>query len=147
MKLSVPDVNCVHVRPRRARLSPSAVPTSIALHGEIRTDDYAWLRDRTNPEVIAYLEAENAYTAAMMRHTEPLQEALFEEMLGRIKEDDTDVPVRRDGWLYYSRTETGQGVPDLLPPARYGGFARTGDLRPERGGGGARRSTSSAVSR
>jgi oligopeptidase B len=87
------------------------IPTTLTLHGETRTDDYFWLRDRTNPEVIAYLDAENAYTAAMMRHTEPLQAALFKEMLDRIKEDDSDVPVRRDEWLYYSRTETGKAYP------------------------------------
>ncbi len=81
------------------------------LHGEVRTDNYAWLRDRENPAVIAYLEAENAYTAAVMRHTEPLQEELFKEMLARIKEDDTDVPVRRDDWLYYTRTEQGKAYP------------------------------------
>ncbi len=85
--------------------------TSITIHGEVREDDYAWLRDRENPEVIAYLEAENAYTTATMRKTEPLQEALYKEMLGRIKEDDTDVPVRRDNWLYYSRTEQGKAYP------------------------------------
>jgi oligopeptidase B len=83
-------------------------PTSVMLHGEVCTDDYAWLRNRENPEVIAYLEAENAYAAAMMRHTEPLQKTLFDEMLGRIKEDDTDVPVRRGPWAYYSRTERGK---------------------------------------
>ncbi|MGH7655968.1 MAG: S9 family peptidase [Gemmatimonadaceae bacterium] len=88
-----------------------AVPSSATLHGELRSDDYAWLRDRENPDVIAYLEAENAYTAAEMRHTEPLQKTLFDEMLARIKEDDTDVPVRRDGWLYYSRTEQGKAYP------------------------------------
>jgi oligopeptidase B len=88
-----------------------AIPVTTTLHGEARTDDYAWLRDRDNPEVIAYLEAENAYTAELMRHTEPLQEQLFKEMLGRIKEDDTDVPVRRDDWLYYSRTEQGKAYP------------------------------------
>jgi oligopeptidase B len=86
-------------------------PTTVTLHGDVRTDEYAWLRDRANPEVIAYLEAENAYTAAMMHHTEPLQEALYTEMLGRIKEDDTEVPVRRDDWLYYSRTEQGKAYP------------------------------------
>ena len=87
------------------------VPTTVALHGEVRTDDYAWLRDRNDPEVTGYLEAENAYTAAMMRHTEPLQETLYAEMLGRIKEDDTDVPERRGEWLYYSRTEKGKAYP------------------------------------
>ena len=93
--------------PPRAKI----IPVSSTLHGEVRTDDYAWLRDRDNPEVIAYLEAENAYTAAVMQHTEPLQEELFKEMLARIKEDDTDVPVRRDNWLYYSRTEQGKPYP------------------------------------
>ncbi len=93
--------------PPKAKIIP--VPTT--LHGEVRSDDYAWLRDRDNPEVIAYLDAENAYTSAMMKHTEPLQEELFKEMLARIKEDDTDVPVRRDNWLYYSRTEQGKPYP------------------------------------
>jgi oligopeptidase B len=87
------------------------LPTTVTLHGEARTDEYAWLRERDNPDVTAYLESENAYTAAMMRHTEPLQKALFDEMLARIKEDDTDVPVRRDDWLYYARTETGKAYP------------------------------------
>ena len=84
------------------------LPTTVTLHGESRTDEYAWLRDRENPDVIAHLEAENAYTAAMMQHTEPLQKALYDEMLARIKEDDTDVPVRKDDWLYYARTEKGK---------------------------------------
>ena len=88
-----------------------AISTSATLHGELRTDDYAWLRDRESPEVIAYLEAENTYTAAVMQHTEPLQKTLFDEMLARIKEDDTDVPVRRDDWLYYARTEQGKPYP------------------------------------
>ncbi|MFI5232532.1 MAG: S9 family peptidase [Gemmatimonadales bacterium] len=87
------------------------IPTAATLHGEARADDYAWLRDRDNPEVMAYLEAENAYTAAMTQHTEALQKTLFDEMLARIKEDDTDVPVRRDEWLYYSRTEQGKPYP------------------------------------
>jgi oligopeptidase B len=85
-----------------------AVPTTVTLHGEVRTDDYAWLRDRDDPAVTAYLEAENAYTAAMMRHTEPLQQTLYAELLGRIKEDDTDVPERRGEWRYSSRTQQGE---------------------------------------
>src|ERR1035437_10892967 len=92
------------ISPPQAKLAP----THVTLHGEVRTDEYAWLRDRANPEVIAYLEAENAYTAAMMRHTEPFQEALYTEMLGRIKEDDAEVPVRRDDWAHYLRTEQGE---------------------------------------
>jgi oligopeptidase B len=87
------------------------VETIHLLHGDRRVDDYAWMRDRENPEVTAYLEAENAYTAAMMAHTEPLQDDLYREMLARIQEDDTTVPVRRGAWLYYSRTETAKAYP------------------------------------
>ena len=58
------------------------------LHGDIRTDNYFWLREKTNPKVLAYLDSENAYTATAMRHTEPLQDKLYHEMLGRLKETD-----------------------------------------------------------
>jgi oligopeptidase B len=81
------------------------------LHGELRVDDYAWMRDKANPEVLAYLEAENAYTAAMTRHTQALETKLYDEMLARIKEDDSQVPVKREGWYYYSRTEKGRAYP------------------------------------
>src|SRR6266545_4952833 len=79
------------------------------LHGEKLVDDYFWLRDRKNPEVRAYLEAENAY--AFMKPTETLQRKLYEEMLGRIKETDLSVPFRRGEYLYYSRTEKGKQYP------------------------------------
>ncbi len=69
------------------------VPKKITTHGYERTDNYFWLRDKKNPEVIQYLEAENAYTNAVMKHTEALQEKLFQEMKGRIKEEDVSVPV------------------------------------------------------
>lgn len=78
------------------------------VHGEVRVDDYYWLRERDNPEVISYLEAENAYTEAMMKHTEELQEKLFQEMKGRIKETDLSVPTRIRDYYYYSRTEEGK---------------------------------------
>ncbi|HEY3285899.1 MAG TPA: S9 family peptidase [Gemmatimonadaceae bacterium] len=87
------------------------IETIHLLHGDRRVDDYAWMRDREDPEVTAYLEAENAYTAAMMAHTEPLQDDLYREMLARIQEDDTTVPVRRGTWRYYSRTETAKAYP------------------------------------
>ncbi len=87
------------------------VPTTATLHGEVRTDDYAWLRDKNNPEVIAYIESENAYTADVMRPTEALQQTLYDEMLGRIKEDDSRPPVKRDDWYYYARTEKGKAYP------------------------------------
>jgi oligopeptidase B len=83
------------------------------LHGETRIDDYFWLRDRSDPEVIAYLEAENRYTGAVMRHTEALQEQLYQEMRGRIKETDLSVPERVDDYFYYARTEAGGQYPIL----------------------------------
>ncbi len=67
-------------------------PVALEKHGHIRTDPYYWLKERENPDVVAYLEAENAYTEAMMAHTKGLQEALFEEITARIKQDcSTDV--------------------------------------------------------
>jgi oligopeptidase B len=87
------------------------VPRVETVHGETRVDDYFWLRDRSDPEVIAYLEAENRYTTAVMRHTEVLQDCLYREMRGRIKETDLSVPERIDDYLYYSRTQTGRQYP------------------------------------
>lgn len=81
------------------------------VHGEIRIDDYFWLQDRGNPEVLAYLEAENQYTKSVMRHTESLQERLYQEMRSRIRETDLSVPERIDDYLYYTRTEAGGQYP------------------------------------
>ena len=81
------------------------------LHGDVREDDYFWLREKTNPKVIAYLDSENAYTAAGMRHTEALQGKLYSEMLGRVKETDLSVPYREKGYWYYTRTEQGKSYP------------------------------------
>ncbi len=78
------------------------------IHGDILVDNYFWLRDRKNPDVIKYLEAENAYTDEMTKHLAPLQEQLYKEMLGRIKQTDLTVPVRRDSFYYYTRTEEGK---------------------------------------
>ncbi len=93
--------------------SPAApkVPHMQTLHGETLQDDYFWLRERENPKVRAFLEAENAYTAEVMRPTEPLQKALYDEMLARIKETDLSVPYRDGGWYYYTRTEKGKQYP------------------------------------
>ncbi|HEX2636868.1 MAG TPA: S9 family peptidase [Gemmatimonadales bacterium] len=87
------------------------VPRALTIHGDTRVDEYFWLRDREDPEVLAYLEAENRYTDAVMRCTEGLQERLFAEMRGRIKETDLSVPERIDGWLYYHRTAEGAQYP------------------------------------
>lgn len=86
-------------------------PVTTTLHGETRVDEYAYFRDRNDPETIPYLEAENRYTDAMMAHTVELQTKLYDEMLARIKEDDSGVPVKRGDWWYYSRTETGKAYP------------------------------------
>jgi oligopeptidase B len=80
-------------------------------HGAMVVDDYYWLREKSNPEVIQYLEAENAYTAALTKDLVPFGDALYKEMLGRIKETDLTVPVQRGPWLYYSRTERGKQYP------------------------------------
>jgi oligopeptidase B len=83
-------------------------PVVRELHGDPFTDDYFWLREKTNPEVIALLEAENAHTARVMEPYAALQDTLYKEMLGRIKETDLSVPVRDGGYFYYTRTEQGQ---------------------------------------
>jgi oligopeptidase B len=81
------------------------------VHGDTRFDNYYWLREKENPEVVAYLEAENKYTEAVMKPTEALQETLYQEMLGRIKQTDLSVPQLDNGYWYYSRTEEGKQYP------------------------------------
>jgi oligopeptidase B len=83
-------------------------PKTTDIHGDKLQDDYFWLRERSNPEVRAYLEAENKYADDFMKGTEAFQEKLYQEMLGRIKQTDLTVPYRMDGYFYYSRTETGK---------------------------------------
>ncbi len=80
-------------------------------HGATITDNYFWLREKTNPQVVKYLEAENAYTEAMTKDLKPLQDTLYQEMLGRIKQTDLDVPAHRGDFLYYKRTEEGKQYP------------------------------------
>jgi oligopeptidase B len=80
-------------------------------HGATVTDNYFWLREKTNPEVTKYLEAENAYTAAMTKGIQPFADSLYKEMLSHIKQTDLDVPVRRGEYLYYVRTEEGKQYP------------------------------------
>ena len=87
------------------------VPRIDVLHDETRQDDYYWLREKDNPEVLASLRDENAYAGLVLKPTEAFQEALYQEMLARIKEDDSSVPYRRGGHFYYSRTEKGKQYP------------------------------------
>ena len=83
----------------------------MTIHGHTRVDNYYWLKERENPEVIEYLKAENAYEEAMMKHTEPLQNQLFDEIVSRIKQDDMSVPVKHKGYWYYTRYEEGMEYP------------------------------------
>ena len=84
------------------------IPKVTEINGRKLVDNYFWLREKKNPEVKAYLEAENAYTDVVMKPTEPLQKKLYDEMLSRIKETDVDVPYSEGGYFYYSRTEAGK---------------------------------------
>jgi oligopeptidase B len=84
------------------------VPKEITLHEDIRVDNYFWLRDRSDPGVVPYLEAENRYTEEVMEPTKSLRDSLYHEILGRIQETDVSVPVKRDEYFYYTRTEEGK---------------------------------------
>jgi oligopeptidase B len=86
-------------------------PLEQLLHGDRRVDHYAWLRQKGAPEVTAYLEAENAYTEAVLRPTEAFQEKLYQEMLARIQQTDLSVPYLLRTYLYFSRTEEGKQYP------------------------------------
>src|SRR6266550_1823036 len=89
-------------------------PRIDTLHGDIRTDNYFWIRDKTIPEVISYLNAENAYTTARTKHTEALQQKLYDEMLSRIKETDLSVPYHNNGYLYWTATEKVKSYPTFM---------------------------------
>ena len=86
-------------------------PHTTEIHGYTLKDDYFWLREKSNPDVIKYLESENAYTEEVMKPTKALQETLYTEMLGRIKQTDLSVPSRIGEYFYYSRTEEGKQYP------------------------------------
>ena len=87
------------------------IPKVDTLHGNAVVDDYAWVRDRSNPAVIAHLTAENAYTDALTASTQGLRDALYAELVGRIKETDLSVPAWNAPYWYYTRTEQGQPYP------------------------------------
>lgn len=86
-------------------------PKELVKHNDVRVDNYYWLNDREDPEVISYLESENAYYKSMTGHTEDFQDQLFAEMKSRIKEDDSSVPYRQNGYWYITRYETGKEYP------------------------------------
>jgi oligopeptidase B len=84
------------------------IPKITEIHGHRLVDNYFWLREKSNPDVIKYIEAENAYTEAMMKPTVRLQQTLYREMVSRIKQTSLDVPYRQGDYYYYSRTEEGR---------------------------------------
>ena len=87
------------------------IPKILDFHGDQRRDDYYWMNNRENPEVIEYLEAENKYNEQMTAHTKDFQQKLFEEMKSRIKEDDESVPYKLNNYWYITRFETGKDYP------------------------------------
>ncbi len=95
------------VKPPEAKI----IPTSLEKHGITRIDDYFWLRERENPEVVSYLTQENEYTKKMMADSKELEEKLFAETKARIKQDDTTVPYRDRGYIYFTRFEEGKQYP------------------------------------
>jgi oligopeptidase B len=107
--------------PAFAQLDPKAAtpptaekkPKIVGLHGDKITDNYFWLREKTNPKVIDYLKAENAYTAAVMSPYKAYEESLYAEILGRIKQTDETAPYPQRGYFLYSRTEEGKQYPIL----------------------------------
>ena len=87
------------------------IPVKLVKHDDIRVDDYLWLNERDNKDVLAYLEEENNYYSALTEHTKSFQEELFEEMKGRIKEDDSSLPYKLNGYWYITRYEIGKEYP------------------------------------
>jgi oligopeptidase B len=86
-------------------------PKVDTLHGQVRVDNYFYMRDRKDPKVIQYLDAENGFTDAMTKHTKALEDSVYDEILGRIKQTDLSVPVKRGPFFYYTRTVEGKSYP------------------------------------
>ena len=84
------------------------IPTKLETHGHVRVDDYYWLRERDNPEVLKYLNDENDYAAKEMAHAQEFEKVLFEEIKGRFKQTDMSAPYRLDDYFYYTRYEEGK---------------------------------------
>lgn len=102
------------INAQQAELNPpkaKKLPLKTEIHNDVRIDNYAWIKDRKDPDVLKLLEEENAYTESKMSHTKEFQENLYQEMVGRIKETDLDVPYRSGNYFYYTRTEKGLQYP------------------------------------
>ncbi|HNW45295.1 MAG TPA: hypothetical protein PKI19_12380, partial [Elusimicrobiales bacterium] len=87
------------------------IPHKLEKHGQVRVDDYYWLKDRKDPAVLAYLKAENDYTEAMLKPSEKLRSDLFNEIKGRIKQDDSTVPFKYGEYYYYTSFSAGKEYP------------------------------------
>ncbi len=87
------------------------IPQTLTIHGDTRIDPYFWLNQRENPDVLEYLQAENAYLESQLAHTKPLQEKIFQEITGRIKQEDQSVPYLENGYYYLTRFESGKEYP------------------------------------
>src|ERR1700716_4307023 len=107
-----PDINPLAAAPAAPPVAAVRPHIVASPHGD-STDPYYWLRDdeRTNPEVLAYLAAENAYLERCMAPSKPFENALYEEIIGRLKQDDASVPYRLHGYWYHTRFEPGKEHP------------------------------------
>ena len=94
--------------------SVKKIKKKLEIHNDVRNDNYFWLNNREDKEVIAYLNEENTYTKASLKHTEKFQKNLFEEMKGRIKKDDASVPYKKNGYWYITKYEKGKDYPIYL---------------------------------
>jgi len=105
--------SCSQTKTEEPIMPPQAekISKELTIHGDTRIDNYYWLNQRDNPKVIEYLKAENAYKEAVMKHTEELQDKLYNEIIGRIKKTDMSVPYLDNGYFYYSRYEEGNNYP------------------------------------
>ena len=114
----VPTFVVAQQTPTTSPAAPALTPPIAAVRphrfdefGTVRIDQYYWLKDRSNPEVIKYLEDENAYTKAVMAHTEALQGRLYDELKGRVLQNDQSVPFREGNYFYYTRLVEGKNYP------------------------------------
>ncbi len=108
------DTSCNKTAEKTTAVQPplaEKVAKELVTHGHKRIDNYYWLNERDNAKVIDYLNAENAYTKEMLKHTEGLQTKLYDEIIGRIKQDDETVPYLENGYYYYTRYEQGKEYP------------------------------------
>jgi oligopeptidase B len=101
------ETSAAKIKPPRA----AKIPKELTAHGQTRIDNYYWLNERENPKVMEYLKAENAYKEAVMAHTKDLQEKLYNEIVGRIKQTDMSVPFKDQGYYHYMRYEEGTEYP------------------------------------